>query len=63
MPKQMLPVEDWFEQSKPLKLLKENLEVNLDVIAAELSEEDRTVLARLNLIMIRQCLLDYGVEK
>ena len=58
----MLPVEEWFNQSETLKLLKENLEVNLEVIAEDLSEEDRTVLARLNLIMIRQYLLDLKLE-
>lgn len=56
------PLDVWVEKHEVLKLLRENLQANLDVMT-ELSEEEKVILMRLNLIMIRQSMSDLGLEK
>lgn len=55
-------LESYFEKSEARKLLVKNLAANLNVLADSVSKEDKETLMRLNLIMIRQCLQDHGVE-
>lgn len=43
--------------------LRKNLEANMEaVVGDELDKETKETLMRVNLIMIRQCLQDYGDE-
>jgi hypothetical protein len=57
----MKTLDEYFETHEALKLLKENLETNLEVMT-KLKKEERESLMRLNLVVIRQCLQDCGVE-
>jgi hypothetical protein len=55
-----MTTDQYFEQTEVLRLLVENLQANLDNMT-DLSKEDKEGLMRVNLIMIRQALEDYGV--
>jgi hypothetical protein len=55
-------LNDWFEKYEATKLLKENLETNLEILGSKLSKEEKESIMRMNMIMIRQCLQDCGVE-
>lgn len=55
-------VDEFFEKYEATKFLRENLEANMEALGDEMSEESREMLMRTNLIMIRQCLKDFGVE-
>ncbi len=55
-------LEEFLNKYPATKLLVENLEANLDVFGERLSRRDKDALMRTNLIMIRQCLQDFGVE-
>jgi hypothetical protein len=55
-------LEEFFETNEATRLLVENLESNMKALGDELSPEARDMLMRTNLIMIRQCLMDCGVE-
>lgn len=54
-------LEQYFEKHSALSVLVKNLKINLDNLT-DLSESEKKVLMRMNLIMIRQCLKDCGVE-
>lgn len=54
-------LDEFFESHEATKLLVQNLEANMSQFF-ELSKEDKKTLMRLNLIMIRQCLEDFGAE-
>lgn len=55
-------LDEFFQSYGATKFLVENLECNLDVLGDQLSDDDKESLMRVNLIMIRQCLNDFGVE-
>ncbi len=57
-----LTTNEFFESSEATKLLKENLENNIEVFCEKMSENSKSTLMRLNLIVIRQCLEDCGYE-
>ncbi len=56
------PAEDWFQKYGATRELVKNLEANIEGVADELDQETKDILMRVNLIMIRQCLLDFGIE-
>lgn len=57
-----MPVEDWYEQNDVTKLLKQNLECNIRVMCDRMPKDERDSLLRLQLIMIRQTMVEFGVE-
>lgn len=54
-------LEEFIDKYSAVKVLKKNLRANLDALT-DLSEEDKEMLMRMNLIMIRQCLQDFGAS-
>jgi hypothetical protein len=54
--------EEFFESHTATRRLLDNLKANEDVFCYDMNEEDKKSLMRCNLIMIRQCLEDFGVE-
>jgi hypothetical protein len=54
-------LEEFFEQHEATRFLVNNLEANLKALT-DLDDEEKAMLMRCNLIMIRQCLMDFGVE-
>jgi hypothetical protein len=58
-----MTLDEWFENWPATRLLRENLEINLDTMAGkELNDEERETLMRMNLVVVRQCLEDFGVS-
>jgi hypothetical protein len=55
-------LDDFFESTENLKDLKEGLAINIEMLCPELAKEQAETLLRLNLILIRQALRDYGAE-
>lgn len=55
-------LDEFFQSYGATKVLLKNLETNMDVFGDRLSEDDKEGLMRTNLIMIRQCLQDFGAE-
>ena len=55
-------LDEYFQGHQALKLLIRNLKANEDVFLKEMSVLNKESLMRCNLIMIRQCLEDFGVE-
>ena len=53
-------IEIWFEKYGAAKVLKQNLELNMGAI--RMSEQDRRTLLLMNLIVIKSCLQDCGLE-
>jgi len=56
----MLPIEEWFQQTEARRLLVVNLKSALTIMLKD--SEDAKSLLRVNLIFIRQAMLDEGVE-
>jgi hypothetical protein len=56
-------LEEFFASYGATKKLVENLKANMDVFCADMPPDERRALMRLNLIMIRQCLEDFGVDQ
>lgn len=56
-----MTLDEFIEKYSSVKHLKENLEANLDAMT-DLSKEEKEGLMRVNMIMIRQCLQDFGAE-
>lgn len=54
-------LSEFIESYSALEVLERNLEANLDALT-DLSDKEKEMLMRCNLIMIRQCLEDFGVE-
>lgn len=54
--------DEFFESYEATRFLVQNLEANISALANELDEDSKEMLMRTNLIMIRQCLQDFGVE-
>lgn len=54
-------LDEFVDSYTAVKKLKENLQANLDAIT-ELDDETKETLMRCNLIMVRQCLEDFGAE-
>lgn len=52
-------LDEFVARYATVKTLKKNLQANLDALT-ELTPEEKDTLMRLNLIMIRQCLQDFG---
>lgn len=55
-------LDEFFDSSEATRLLVKNLETNLEVFGDTMDQECKEDLMRVNLIMIRQCLQDFGVE-
>ena len=55
-------LDEFFESYGAAKVLRENLEMNLDTLGYRLTKQDKEMLMRINLIAIRQCLEDFGAE-
>lgn len=53
-------LEQFFDGYASTRKLKEDLEINMETFGDTLSAEDRENLMRTNMIMIRQCLMDFG---
>lgn len=54
-----MPVEQWFEQTEARKILVNNMRCNLVVyVGSIISIKEIESIVRLQLIMIRQCMLD-----
>lgn len=60
MKKQQPTTEEYFQDTEAKRLLVENLETNLAL--TDLTSSEKKSLMRLNLIMIKQCMEDHGVE-
>ena len=58
----MIPLEAWFELTESRKLLVKNLMCNLEVMFPEETTNELKQVLRLQLIMIRQCMLDEGIK-
>lgn len=56
-----MTTDEFFDKYEATRLLVENLKTNLDAVT-NLSKEQKEILMRVNLIMIKQCLRDCGVE-
>lgn len=54
-------LEEFIEKYSAVQALEKNLEANLDVMT-NLSDKEKQALMRVNMIMVRQCLEDFGVE-
>jgi hypothetical protein len=54
-------LNEFIEKYSSVQLLEKNLRANLDMLT-HLPEDDKDALMRMNLIMIRQCLEDFGAE-
>ena len=54
-----LTLDEWVE--KNAKHLKENLEANLNALT-DLSKEEKKHLLRMNLIMLRDWAMDWGIK-
>lgn len=58
-----MTLDEFFESSKALMVLRINLETNLKALFPSMPQEDKDVLMRMNLTMIRQCFKQMaGVE-
>lgn len=55
-------LDEFVESNPSVKFMKDNLKVNMEVYCPDLTEEDQEQFMRMNLIMIRQCLNDFGVK-
>jgi hypothetical protein len=55
-------LEEFFESYGATKKLMENLTYNMENYCDKMNEDDRQDLMRMNLIMIRQCLQNFGAE-
>ena len=56
-----MTLDEFVEKYSAVKFLKQNLQANLDALT-KLKPDEKEALMRVNLIMIRQCLQDFGVE-
>ncbi len=56
-----LSLDEFIEKYSAVRVLAENLKTNLDALT-DLSKDDKDRLMRVNMIMVRQCLQDFGVE-
>lgn len=54
-------LEQWIEKYSAAKFLRDNLRANLDALT-DLSEQEKEVLMRANMIMVRQFGRDCGLE-
>lgn len=57
-----MKLEEWFEKYEATRLLKENLEANMHVLCHKLTEEQKKVLLKMNMTVIRQAMQECGVE-
>lgn len=55
-------LNEFFQSYESTRLLLSNLETNMLVYCDDMPKEDWESLMRTNLIMIRQCLEDFGAE-
>lgn len=55
-------LDEYMDQYEATRLLVRNLEANMREMGGQLSADDQKALLRVNLIMIRQCLQDFGVK-
>jgi len=55
-------LDEFFQKYEATRTLLENLEANMDVYGEELDTKTKEGFMRVNLIMIRQCLQDFGAE-
>lgn len=55
-------LDDFINTYESTRFLKQNLEVNMDTYCEDMPREERDQFMRMNLIMIRQCLMDFGAE-
>lgn len=53
---------DYMSKHEATRILVKNLQINMEVLAEKLTEQEQEALLRVNLIVIRQCLQDFGVE-
>lgn len=54
-------LQEFFDSYEATQFLVKNLQANMDNLT-DLDDEHKAMLMRCNLIMIRQCLEDFGVE-
>lgn len=54
-------LDEFFEKYEAAKRLKENLKTNIDALT-DLKKREKEALLRCHLIMICQCLQDFGAE-
>lgn len=57
----MKTLDEFVEYYTSVKFLKSNLRANLDAMT-DLPEADKDDLMRVNMIMVRQCLQDFGAK-
>jgi len=57
-----LSTDEFFASYPATKKLVKDLETNMSVFCDRLSKDERRGLMRTNLIMIRNCLQDFGIE-
>lgn len=55
-------LDEFVESYGAIKHLKKNLKTNIDVFCENWDEGDKETFLRMNLIMVRECLQDFGVE-
>lgn len=54
-------LREFIEKYSAVQELEVNLKANLDAMT-DLDEKEKETLLRLNMIMVRQCLQDFGAE-
>ena len=55
-------LDEFFDSYGATKFLRENLQANMEAMGDSMTKEEQDGLMRVNLIMIRQCLQDFGAE-
>jgi hypothetical protein len=55
-------LDEFIAKYGAVQVLKKNLKANIDVYCDGWTEEQKEQLLRMNMIMVRQCLNDFGAE-
>jgi hypothetical protein len=55
-------LDEFVEKYSAVKFLKNNLKSNIDVYCSGWDEEEKEQFLRMQMIMVRQCLQDFGAE-
>lgn len=55
-------LDEFVEKYSSVAFLKQNLKSNIDVYCDDWPEEEKEHFLRMQMIMVRQCLQDFGAE-
>lgn len=54
-------LNDFIDSYAVLQVLRDNMQVNINEFCDDFTAEEKRILLRMQLIMVRQCLNDFGV--